>query len=230
VKRLPIFILFFIPQPVFAARPLVTDDARITKPDSCQLESWIRTHANGNEFWALPACNPGGNLEVSVGTAYSKSHHQDESVDVIIQAKTIIKELKTNEWGVGFTIGTVQHSDDSTPGPNGIGSTYAYVPISVSSQNDKIITHVNLGYLHNILSVHDLLTWGLGSELRLSSSTNYVLEIYGNHKESPALQTGFRYSFLPDLIQIDVTVGRQFGEASANWLSIGIRYTPDRFY
>lgn len=229
MKYLFIFILLLGPQICLAARPLVTDDARLTKPNSCQLESWVRLHSTGREFWALPACNLSGDFELTLGAAFSKTHH-DESADIVLQAKTIIKELKTNDYGIGFAIGSVQHPDDKTAGPNGIGSTYAYVPISISTQNDNLITHINFGYLHNRLSAHDRLTWGLGTELKLLESLNYVLESYGNHKEKPAIQTGLRYSVIPDVMQIDMTIGRQFGDAASNWLTIGIRYTPDRFY
>ena len=43
-----------------AARPFVTDDARLTTAGSCQLESWIRICPESRESWAQPACNPGG--------------------------------------------------------------------------------------------------------------------------------------------------------------------------
>ena len=39
---------------VFAARPMMTDDARIVDPQSCQLESWVKTYQHHNEYWALP--------------------------------------------------------------------------------------------------------------------------------------------------------------------------------
>ena len=50
-----------------AARPMLTDDARIVDPKSCQLESWVRDSKHVTEYWALPACNVGENLEVTIG-------------------------------------------------------------------------------------------------------------------------------------------------------------------
>ena len=58
-------------QPLYggaAARPFVTDDARIVDRDHCQLETFTksqRTYA-GSEFWFLPACNPWG-AELTLG-------------------------------------------------------------------------------------------------------------------------------------------------------------------
>ena len=92
-------LCIFLSNNAHAARPMVTDDARLTKGGSCQLESWLRVNPNGSELWAVPACNPSGNFEVTLGGALSKVDNQKSTTDIIVQAKTIIKELKTNNWG-----------------------------------------------------------------------------------------------------------------------------------
>jgi hypothetical protein len=46
---------------------MLTDDARIVDPKSCQLESWVRDSKHVTEYWALPACNVGENLELTIG-------------------------------------------------------------------------------------------------------------------------------------------------------------------
>jgi len=55
------------PAVAWAARPFMTDDARLTTGGSCQLETWSRRYSDRSEFWALPACNPTGNLEITAG-------------------------------------------------------------------------------------------------------------------------------------------------------------------
>ncbi len=45
-------------RPALAARPLITDDARIVDPGSCQLESWMQFQSGGNEIWALRGAIP----------------------------------------------------------------------------------------------------------------------------------------------------------------------------
>ena len=50
-----------------AARPMITDDARLTDAGACQLETWAHLHSRQKEWWALPACNPGGNFEFMYG-------------------------------------------------------------------------------------------------------------------------------------------------------------------
>lgn len=231
MKKITLVALLFIltSKNAIAARPMVTDDARLTKGGSCQLESWVRVNPNSTELWALPACNPSGNFEMTLGGAFSKVDNQKSTTDIIVQAKTLFRELKTNDWGIGFAIGTANHQNSEYPGPNGLGSTYAYIPISISSFDDKLITHINLGYIHNRKSSLDSASWGIGAEVKVIPNLLYILETYGDHRSSPFIQTGLRYSVIPDIFQIDATIGKQLSVDEVHWLSFGIRFTPDNF-
>ena len=55
-----------------AARPMNTDDARLVDDKSCQVESWAKRIDGHTEFWAQPACNFTGNLELTVGGAWAR--------------------------------------------------------------------------------------------------------------------------------------------------------------
>lgn len=230
IKKIHLLHLLLIPISSHAARPLVTDDARLTKAGSCQVESWLKTYSSGNEFWALPACNPSGNFEITLGTAISKQKNEPSTDDYIFQAKTLFRELTTNGWAIGMALGAAEHQDKRYPGPNGIGSNYLYFPISHSFFDDKLITHINFGYIHYKHSSQDSVTWGIGSEYKLKENLLYVLETFGDHRVSSYIQTGLRYSIVPDILQVDTTVGRQYNTENSNWLSIGVRYTPDKFF
>src|SRR5882672_20186 len=52
-----------------AARPFVTDDARIVDPGGYQIETYYKRQRgfSEHEFWFLPAHNPGGNVELTLG-------------------------------------------------------------------------------------------------------------------------------------------------------------------
>jgi hypothetical protein len=39
-----------------AARPMITDDARVVDEKACQLESWVRRNRDTTEY-SLPACS-----------------------------------------------------------------------------------------------------------------------------------------------------------------------------
>ena len=227
MKRSTLLVLWlFAQESAMAARPFVTDDARLTNAGQCQLESWSRRYRNSTEFWALPACNLSGNSEVSLGTGAAYDLQGVRSQDYILQGKTLVRKLETDDWGWGLAFGHVMHPAIN-PGPNLLGNTYAYIPISRSFKHDDIIVHANVGWLRDKASGDHKMTWGLGSELKLAPRLMGIVEAFGDHTSSPYFQTGVRYAIKPELFQVDLTVGRQQHDAGENrWLSFGIRYTP----
>ncbi|MFM8245405.1 MAG: hypothetical protein ACKN9M_00395 [Burkholderiaceae bacterium] len=216
---------------VWAARPFVTDDARLTTASSCQLESWARIYPNSQELWALPACNPTGDLEFTVGGGVAKlDGSAGWTDDYVLQAKTLFKKLEPNGWGVGAAVGTIQHPQIN-PGPNLLGNRYAYVPLSMSFADDLVVVHLNGGWLRDKATGKDQTTWGIGTELNLNPHLTLIAESFGNSVDRPYWQAGTRYSVIPGLFQIDATVGRQYGAAGDHrWLSFGVRFTPEKIF
>ena len=88
--------------PAQAARPMITDDARLTDAGACQMETWVHIHQDEREFWALPACNPGGNFELTLGGALAYTDGQKQHGALLVQGKTLIKPLTTNSYGIGL--------------------------------------------------------------------------------------------------------------------------------
>ena len=214
----------------YAARPFVTDDARLTTSESCQVESWSRLYKNSTEIWALPACNPTGNFEITAGMGLAKPKDTANTQDYVIQVKSLARELETNDWGWGFALGRVNHPD-ITPGPNLLGNTYAYVPISISTMNDRVIYHVNIGWLKDNATQENRKTFGLGTEIQATNRLLMIAETFGDNKSTPYWQTGFRYSIIPNLFQVDTTIGRQIsGDLNTRWISFGLRYTPNSIF
>ena len=60
--------LLLVASAAHAARPFVTDDARIVDRGGCQIETYVKRQQkfDENEFWFLPACNPWG-AELTAG-------------------------------------------------------------------------------------------------------------------------------------------------------------------
>jgi hypothetical protein len=214
----------------WAARPFVTDDARLTTSGSCQVESWTRFYTESQEFWALPACNPTGNLEFTVGGGVANPKGQSTTTDQVYQLKTLFRPLTTNGWGVGVALGRILHPEIN-PGPNQLGNSYAYVPLSISFRDDKIITHTNLGWLKDNATGQDRMTWGLGAEIMSGPRLLLIAETFGDDKNKPYWQTGVRYSVIPNLLQVDATLGHQAGgDVAARWLSFGLRWIPEKLF
>jgi hypothetical protein len=222
-------ILFFCLK-ANAARPFVTDDARLTNTESCQVESWSRVYKDSTEIWALPACNLTGNFEITVGLGIAKPKDTVSTQDYLIQAKSLGRELTTNGWGWGIAIGRVNHPD-VTPGPNLMGNSYAYIPISVSTLNDRVIYHVNVGWLKDKATQDNRSTFGVGAEIQATNRLLLIAESFGDSKSNPYWQTGIRYSIIPNLFQVDTTFGRQVnGGTNTRWISFGLRYTPNSIF
>lgn len=216
--------------PAWSARPFVTDDARMTTAGSCQLESWTRIYLNSTELWLLPACNPTGNLELTVGGgAASMSGTSHWTDDYVLQAKTLFKPLSTDGWGAGLAVGTIRHPQIN-PGPNLLGNTYVYVPLSMSFAADQLVVHFNAGWLRDKATQSSQATWGIGSELNLNPRWTLIAETFGNTAHT-FWQAGARHSVIPGLFQLDATVGRENGgNRDARWISFGLRFTPDKLF
>lgn len=212
------------PDPARAARPMVTDDARIVDDGACQLESWVRRYrAGGTEAWALPGCNPFGFAEFTLGGAVLRPEDPPRATVLQAQVKTVLRALRPNDWGAGLAFGTL----DTLPGAlvDGKANPYAYAPVSASFLDDRLLTHANLG----VTRVRDAnrstaLTWGLGLEWTLTPRLLAVAETFGQQGERAQVHAGLRIWAVPDRVQFDAAVGRQGGaDGAGTWLSIGLR-------
>jgi len=204
----------------YAARPMITDDARITDAHTCQLESWIKNNRDSNEYWALPACNPGGNLELTAGGALSSDATGSHTTALELQAKTLLKVLEPNNWGLGLSAGTVQHPQTEASG----NVWYVNLPASFSFNDDRMVLHANLGWLNDQQYKRQNLTWGLGSETRLSELSWLIAETFGQNDETPFYQLGLRHWIALNRIQVDMTYGNRIGSNNyEQWFSLGLR-------
>jgi hypothetical protein len=227
-----IFLCGWIMGSAYAARPFMTDDARLTTEGSCQLESWTRRYQGRFENWALPACNPTGKFEITAGGGYFSmpSLSDNHTTDYMLQVKSLFRPLTANDYGWGLAVGTINHPAFVND-PNNAGSTYAYVPLTISRMDDKLGVHSNLGITNDYSSKNSLATYGLGAEYWITPVVMVMAETFGDHRQRPFFQAGMRYSIIPGLFQVDVTYGVQPGHSEANsWISFGLRYTPDKLY
>jgi hypothetical protein len=201
----------------YAARPFVTDDARIVEPGGYQLETFIkRQHSFGEkEFWFLPAHNPGGPVEFTVGGISIDSTLDRNSRAALAQAKTLFKKLERNGAGYALTLGLTRLHQDTNPYVNGIGS--------FSLADDRVVLHSNLGARRDSEAGLTRATWGVGSEITLTRRLYGIAEIFGERGEKPTRHVGLRFWVVPDRVQIDSTLGEQVSSPSRRFHSIGLR-------
>jgi predicted RNA binding protein YcfA (HicA-like mRNA interferase family) len=205
----------------YAGRPMSVDDASLVSPSSCQLETWYQKQADENQFWFVPACNVGKNLEMTVGLG-SIDEHISRSHQLSVQAKTQIKALQPNHWGVGFSLGSevnLKHPDDQSWNIN--------VPMSMSFFDDDLLFHANLGWKRDELEQLNSTTWGLATEKRIVEPLTLTAEFYGDDRTSPFYQLGLKYKIFKDYIQFDMSYADQLSSKSAALYSVGFVFTMD---
>lgn len=224
-----IIVLGLFTQVAQAARPLITDDARVVDAKACQVESWLRMERERREMWALPGCNFGGDTEFTLGGGRFRDEGRSAS-DLLAQAKVLIKPSASNGWGAAAAVGVVQHrplgSDASTR------DVYVNVPLSFSFADDRFVLHTNTGWLHEGASQRQIATWGVGTETQLSERVGLVAEAFGQVSRDSFYQIGLRFWVIPNRVQIDTTYGNAIGSAhgdQARWFSIGLRLLSPAF-
>lgn len=203
-----------------AARPMLTDDARLVDAKTCQLESWIKSDEDSTEYWALPACNPSGNLELTLGGARTRTDSGTHTSDVVAQGKLLLKPLESGGWGMGLAAGMDRHPQSSEDGRD----WYVYMPSSFSFRADRLVLHTNLGWLRPQETRADRMTWGIGVETQLTPRSWLIAETFSQTESKPSYQFGLRHWLVANRIQIDTTYGNRFGgHGDERWLSLGLR-------
>lgn len=221
-------IVLAISQPAMAARPLITDDARLVDAKSCQLESWMQVQSGGNEYWALPGCNPTGNLELTLGGSMQRADGRFDASNIQFQGKTLLKPLQSNGYGIALAAGLVHHPNAESK--RVAGNVYVNVPVSLSFADDRFVLHVNAGARRDTEARQDRVTWGVGSETLLHPRVYLVGETFGENKGHPSFQAGLRFWVIKDRVQIDTTYGNAFGGGAAQrFFTIGLRLLSPAF-
>jgi hypothetical protein len=206
-----------------AARPMMTDDARIVDAGACQVETWERFNRDTKEYWALPACNPSGNLEITLGSA--KLPVDDgllgSTRTIQLQGKTLFKTLEPNGYSYGLVLGGIIR-------PNSVGDQvpnyYGYVPYSRSLFDDGIVVHVNLGVQRAGATPVDSMTYGVGTEIRVTPRAYIIAEVFGDNHTAQSYHGGARVWIVPNHVQVDATVGARAGEMGpSRWFTLGLR-------
>jgi hypothetical protein len=225
LKHFFLLLLTLAPIAAHAARPLVTDDARTVDPDGCQIESYAKRQRNfgEREFWFLPACNPGGHAELTLGGTRTDNDASGRSGSTIAQAKFLLRPLATNSYGAALSLGAQKTRPFSAADPSQ-WNPYFNAIATKSLLDDRLFVHLNLGTIRDRGRDVSLGTWGLGTEIVLTPRIIGIVESYGQRADRPSRQIGLRIWVIPDKFQIDTTLGIQSGYApDRRWNSVGIR-------
>lgn len=209
-----------------AARPLTTDDAGIVEAGACQLETWVQHQRGQTAYWAVPACNPTGNLELGVGASRVRADGTTSGGDAQLQAKTVLRPLSAEDWGLALAVGVVRHPA-GTPHRNDL---YLNLPLSVPLAGESLLMHLNAGWVRTQGAGANRRTWGLAGEWRAFERTTLLAESFGQSSGKPFVQAGLRHTLVPDRVQLDFTVGGPArGGSAERWVSFGLRLMTPAF-
>ena len=206
-----------------AARPFVTDDARIVDDGGYQLETFVKQQRtfHEREFWFLPAHNPFGRVELTLGGIWVNSLPEGTSRALVAQAKTLLKPLEANGSGYALTLGVVRlspsgpDSGETNPFVNGIGS--------FSLADEAVVIHTNLGARRDAGASMTRGTWGAGAEIRMTERLFGIVETYGERGEKPTRHAGLRVWAVPGRVQVDTTLGFERTNPERRFYTVGLR-------
>lgn len=246
MRAVYLLVALWMPFAAFAARPFVTDDARIVDPGGYQVEAYVKDQRGQRhtEYWVLPGVNFGGALdrfEFTFGGNYTAVQEGGNSNLIVGQVKTLLKPLEPNGLGFAFTLGVSRVNpgadevflsspfDIATPDDTATSNRVQYNPFlnaisSVSILDDRAVFHFNLGVTRDNVDKTTLGNWGAGAEIGVTERVFGIAEVYGLTEGKPAYQFGVRYWAIPKYLQVDATGGLQRASpANLRWISIGVR-------
>jgi hypothetical protein len=204
-----------------AARPMMTDDARIVDPKSCQLESWVRDSKHMTEYWAQPGCNVAENAEITIGGSLEGENGHSSFANEIYQIKSIIRPIDINQTGYSIVLGNTR--DPKRTMNKVIQDWYLNVPISYP-YNDRLVIHTNLGVTHLTDERTEKINWGLSSEYNYNERIDLISEVFNQSSNSTYFQFGLRYWLIKNRAQIDTTYMNSFNHIGDDQsFSVGLR-------
>ena len=207
-----------------AGQPLVTDDASIVAPGTCQLEAWWHPTHDGHDYWAQPACNFTGNLELALGLARTYPDGDPTASLIHLQAKTAGFSRDDNRWAYGI----VASADRDTGASRGRTAFQGFNVTGLASwyPRDDLEIDLNLGYSY---------AYGSGSFAVAGAAVQYTVidsmqllgEIFRDEPGRAKFQIGVRGIVVPDRFEVYASYGNRF-DATQWFATVGIRLrTPE---
>lgn len=176
-----------------AGQPLITDDAAIVAPKTCQLEAWAHSTDGGHEYWAQPACNFTGDLELAVGGARTYPFGDSPSNLILLQAKTVFFPRADGEWSFGAVAAGVRDAG----APHGRTAFQSFNATGLASwyPRDDLEIDLNLGasYLYRSGT---FAVAGAAVQYAPIESLQLLGEIFTTSPVAPNSRSGYAVSLL----------------------------------
>ena len=203
-------VLFAVACRAHAGQPLVTDDAAVVAPDTCQLETWMRSLHDGREYWVQPACTVTGNLELDVARARAVPDSGESSSMMQLQAKTVLFASDDKAWSFGMVGGGAR--DAGAPHGRSAFQTWYGTALASWYPRDDLELDFNLG----AANAYGLGTFALAAaaiQYAVVPSVQLMAEAYRDEPGPAKYQLALRWAIIPDRFEAYASYGDQFGGA-----------------
>lgn len=208
-----------------AGQPLATDDAAVVAAGTCQVEAWVQSPHDGREYWAQPACNFTGNLELAIGAARAVADDGERSATVQLQAKSVLFASADKAWSFGVVGGAAR----DTGAPHGRSAFQTYFGKALASwyPRDDVEMDFDLGAANGYgTGVFALASAAI--QYAVVSNVQLMAEAFRDEPGRAKYQVGVRWTVVPDRLDAYVSYGNRFGNASSQWTIVGIRLQSPR--
>ena len=202
-----------------AGRPMTADDATVLDPGTCQLEAWWQHLHDHSETWLAPACSIARGWEAGLSLVRTREPGSPSSERLGgMYAKTVVRPLQTNGWGLGVVVAHLPLQAGSLA-----GDTSLNVPLTVSLLDDAVLVHANAGWTRHYTIHQGGATWALGAEMAVTPRAALTLESFGAQRGHSYAQAGARYSVLPNRLDIDAAYGERLtARGKQGYVSLGL--------
>lgn len=210
-----------------AGQPLATDDAAIVAARTCQLEAWAESSHADREYWAQPACNFTGDLELTIGGAITEPPPGGRSGAAALQAKSTV--LPRGDGSVAFGVSAGAMRDMSAP--HGHSAFQTYYAKALASWYPRGDTEVDFNAgAANVYGTGTFALSGVAVQYAVVPRLQLLAETYRDAPGRGKYQAGLRFAAVPNVLEAYASYGARLGRGAEDWsVTVGIRAQSTTF-
>lgn len=211
--------------PVWAGRPLATEDAGVLGQGECEIESYAgraRSADNDNDTtsWAQLGCGIGRNTQLSFGAGAERAAGETSTI-AALGGKTYLRELTVDQTGVVLTYTLLGVKESG----NSFKHDATEIKAVVSIPREGWLLHANLGsnfsHTANLYST----VWGLAVERPGAvGPVDLMAEVFGDNHSAAWVQLGARWTVVAERFYLDTSWGVQTDSARAKQITVGLKF------
>lgn len=225
--RAPVFALALSVPSAHAGQPLVTDDAAVVAPKTCQFEASVRATRDGALWSAQPACNFGGDVEWSAGAAHLAPDTDPSSTVAQLQLKAVLFRTANAEGSFGALAGALR----DTGAPHGSSAYQGYYAKGLASwyPRDDLEFDFNVGAA-NVRGAGTYVLAGVAATWTVTPDLQLLSEVFRDEPGASKFQLGLRLIVVRNRLEAYASCGNRFGRSSSSGFVVaGFRLQTPEF-